>query len=541
MLCILSATNTKRGNITMAAQTTSDTSTGMKPTLGLTGVTINAMALIAPGAFLWTTYQIQAAPGSAINMWFAVFVATAIALFTATAYATLAKRYPEAGAGSSYYFAEASVLQQEEHKHFKFARLSKFIVGWASHLYYWVYPGVMVAFMGLLITYIVQTFVPSFGTPLQEVLVCLGFACVVGAIAYIGVTGSTFANIIINAIQIIALVTFSALAITYRFTHPQVHYLHPSALSVITPHDLSGLIFQSTIAILLVVGFESATALAAEAKNPGRDIPRGVVLSLVIQAVIFYFLEYFAANFFINDAYKNSAGTGFAAAFSSGAPIGDMAQIIGNQMLGGNGTAFATIIATTVVIALIGTALSCLNTGVRVTYAMGKDTELPVVFGFLHGRFRTPHVGVIVLTVISAIIGSYGVLSIDKLTQVTLISNIGTFLLYGMTCVICLVAFAGIKGRSLYGTIIAPVLGGVLNVLMLVGVLFFAITGGGSTQIDTIIAVGFAVVWLVLGFGFLYIRKLVNGVPILHPEDYKEKRGIPTPDSPTDRVAAEID
>src|SRR5437867_3941036 len=127
----------------------------MVPTLGLTGVTINAMALIAPGAFLWTTYQLQAAPASAMNMWFAVFVATVIALFTATAYATLAKRYPEAGAGSSYYFAEAAVLQREEHTHFRFARLSKFIVGWASHLYYWIYPGVMVAFMGLLITYIV--------------------------------------------------------------------------------------------------------------------------------------------------------------------------------------------------------------------------------------------------------------------------------------------------------------------------------------------------------------------------------------------------
>ncbi|HEX6555144.1 MAG TPA: APC family permease, partial [Ktedonobacteraceae bacterium] len=160
----------------MATQTTDGkTSTGMKPTLGLTGLTINAMALIAPGAFLWTTYELQAAPSSAMNMWFAVFVATAIALFTATAYSALAKRYPEAGAGSSYYFAEASVLQREEHRHFKFARLSKFIVGWASHLYYWVYPGVMVAFMGLVITYIIQTFIPSFGSPLQEVLVCIGF------------------------------------------------------------------------------------------------------------------------------------------------------------------------------------------------------------------------------------------------------------------------------------------------------------------------------------------------------------------------------
>ncbi len=508
----------------MAVQATSDT--GMKPTLGLTGVTINAMALIAPGAFLWTTYQLQAAPGSAMNMWFSVFVATAIAMLTAIAYAALAKRYPEAGAGSSYYFAETSILQHEEHRHFKFARLAKFIVGWASHLYYWIYPGVMVAFMGLVITYIIQTFNPDFGAPWQEILVCVVFAAIVGGIAYIGVSGATVANIVINIIQILALLTFSILAIVYRATHPNVHYLHPSALSVVLPHDLSGLIFQSTIAILLVVGFESATALAAEAKNPGRDIPRGVILSLVIQAVIFYFFEYFAANFFVNDAYKTSAGTGFTAAYASGAPIGDMAKIIGDQMLGGNGTALAVILAATVVIALVGTSLSCLNTGVRVTYAMGKDTELPTVFGFLHGKYRTPHVGVIVLTVLSAVVGSYGVLNIDNLTRVTLVSNIGTFLLYGMTCIICVIAFAGVVRRAVFNTLIAPILGAVLNVAMLIGVLYFAIIGGGATQVDTIIAGVFCVAWLVIGFAYLYIRKLTSGIPILHPEDHKEKNEI---------------
>ncbi|MBV9231331.1 MAG: APC family permease, partial [Chloroflexi bacterium] len=429
-------------------------------------------------------------------------------------------------AGSSYFFAEIALLQREEHRHFKFARLSKFIVGWASHLYYWIYPGVMVAFMGLVITYIIQTFNPDFGAPWQEVLVCVVFAIIVGAIAYIGVSGATLANIIINVIQILALVSFSVLAIAYRATHPNVHYLHPSALSVITPHDLNGLIFQSTIAILLVVGFESATALAAEAKNPGRDIPRGVVLSLIIQAVIFYFLEYFAANFFVNSSLTNGTGknmvTGFAAAYASGAPIGDMVKLIGDQMLGGNGTALAVTLAATVVIALIGTALSCLNTGVRVTYAMGKDTELPVVFGFLHGKYRTPHVGVIVLTVISAILGAYGVISIDNLTQITLMSNIGTFLLYGMTCIVCVIAFSGVAERPIFNTVIAPVLGALLNILMLIGVLYFAIAGGGSGQTDTIIAGVVALAWLVVGFGYLYIQKLRTGTPILHPEDYKE-------------------
>ncbi|GAC1388821.1 MAG: amino acid permease [Ktedonobacteraceae bacterium] len=482
----------------------------MVPTLGLTGVTINAMALIAPGAFLWTTYQLQAPAGSALNMWFAVFVATAIALLTAIAYAALAQRYPEAGAGSSYYFAEAAILHKEEHRHFKFARLAKFIVGWASHLYYWVYPGVMVAFMGLVITYIIQTFNPAFGAGWQEIIVCVVFAAIVGGIAYIGVSGATVANIVINVIQILALIVFSVLAIAYRATHPSVHYLHPSALSVITPHDLNGLIFQVSIAILLVVGFESATALAAEAKNPGRDIPRGVILSLIIQGVIFYFFEYFAANFFINGGYKaalaaGGTGTGFdaAAGTASGAPIGDMAKIIGDTMLGGNGTAFAIILAATVVIALVGTSLSCLNTGVRVTYAMGKDTELPVVFGFLHGRFRTPHIGVIVLTIISAVLGGYGVLNVNNLTQITLVSNIGTFVLYGMTCIICVVAFAGIVGRNVFSTLVAPILGAVLNIGMLFAVLYYAITSGGATQVDTVIAGVFSVAWLVVGFAFV--------------------------------------
>ena len=54
----------------MVASETTSQATGMRPTLGLTGVTVNAMALIAPGAFLWITLQIQAAqtvPGGGVT------------------------------------------------------------------------------------------------------------------------------------------------------------------------------------------------------------------------------------------------------------------------------------------------------------------------------------------------------------------------------------------------------------------------------------------------------------------------------------------
>src|SRR5580692_13121329 len=114
----------------------------MKKTLGVTGLTSNAMALIAPGAFLWLTFYIQATEGTGAGstapaMWLGILVSMLLCLSTAVCYAELAKLYP--GTGSSYYFAEQAFLSRD--KGFKYARISKFIVGWSSHLYYWIYPG----------------------------------------------------------------------------------------------------------------------------------------------------------------------------------------------------------------------------------------------------------------------------------------------------------------------------------------------------------------------------------------------------------------
>src|SRR5450432_3667032 len=131
----------------------------MQATLGLTGLTMNAMALIAPGAFLWLTFVIQAGTGSTgPAMWMGIVVALLLCLATAVCYAEMAKLYP--GTGSSYYFAEQSFLNHE--KMWPYARVSKFIIGWGSHLYYWVYPGVMVAVMGVLCGYLTGTLWPSF-------------------------------------------------------------------------------------------------------------------------------------------------------------------------------------------------------------------------------------------------------------------------------------------------------------------------------------------------------------------------------------------
>src|ERR1700728_2440512 len=121
-------------------------------TLGLTGLTVNAMALIAPGAFLWLTFEEQSlygAPMAACAMWFGIVAALLLCFATAISYAELSKLYP--GAGSSYFFAEQAFLAKTHY--YKFARIAKFVIGWSSHLYYWIYPGVMVGFTAVLVGY----------------------------------------------------------------------------------------------------------------------------------------------------------------------------------------------------------------------------------------------------------------------------------------------------------------------------------------------------------------------------------------------------
>jgi basic amino acid/polyamine antiporter, APA family len=526
----------------------------MVPTLGLTGVTVNAMALIAPGAFLWITFVLQAGYvfPSGMSMWFGILVALMLAYATALSYSELAKLYP--GAGSSYLFAEQAFLGKTHA--YRFARIAKFIIGWASHLYYWVYPGVMVATMGVMIGYIVgniapNTINPATPGPVFMALVAIVFSYFVAYIAFRGVTGSTMVNIAINGIQIAALLFFSALAIAYRISHPAgsmglgldsagnavkavVNYsftgdnpAHTSALSVVAPHRFDWVMLQATIAILLLVGFESVTSLGEEAKNPKKDIPRGVLLSLTIQGLFCYMIEYFAANYFLNSAYSLSAAKG------SAAPIGDMMVIVGNALLGGHGQAFMLIEAVTVFLALIGTTLSCINTGARVTYAMGRDEEVPEHFGLLHGDNLTPHRAIWVLATITAVIGAYAAIYFfaggsapdDKtiatlphnlwyaagmssngylsslpngLLLVTLVSNFGTFVLYGLTNVICMVAFYEHHEFHGFKHMVVPIFGAIANFACMAFYIIGPLEGIGSAK-EPLMAVGLSIIWGVYG------------------------------------------
>jgi amino acid transporter len=637
----------------------------MKATLGLTGLTSNAMALIAPGAFLWLTFGEQClygAPGAGMSMWLGIIAALCLCLATAVAYAELSKLYP--GAGSSYFFAEQAFLSKKQA--FKWARVSKFMVGWASHLYYWVYPGVMVGVTGLIVGYILgeiwpNTFSAGYPSPIFMFGFSFIFAFGVAYIAFRGVGGTTGVNAAINVIQITALLIFSAMAIAHRAGHPEgsnayvldstgapVSYVqdtildttttipdpkdatkqiqdpnatlpkvdstgasvpiyvsadatgkpitasdgsftviptdkdgklaatlpvgvvkavpepfllsykggittddkgvetynyHPSAASVIAPHRFSYILIQAGVAILILVGFESVSSMGEEAKNPKKDIPRAIILSLIIQGGFCYLLEYFATNYYMHSGYGATAN-----ASSSAAPLGDMMQLIGAWAFGSPraGYWFMMVQAFTVFLALIGTTLSCLSTGARVTYAMGRDDEVASHFGLLHGRNATPHKAIWTLAIISAFLGCATVATyycgpavsggtkdaynatvqglpnnfwysigthklsyetVCKIPQslllITLISNFGTFLLYMMSCVIAIVAFHEHHMHNFFKHKAIPLFGLLANLLCMIFYLVGPFFVPGMSPKEPFIALGVAAVWGIYGLIYL--------------------------------------
>jgi amino acid transporter len=470
----------------------------MKKTLSLAGLTINAMALIAPGAFLWLNYQAQAAQvdpsgvSTAPDIWFGLFVALILSFLTAASYSWLARRYPDAGTGSSYYFAQRALLDRGSSN--KAARDAKFIVGWLSHLYYWVYPGVMVAFMGFFMTYILGA-VGIALSPLTQVAIAVAFALGVGFIAYRGIQGSTRTNLIINIVQLAMLVGVTVLALIYRFANPEnVTFTYSNIGDVVLPHDMSHVLFQASLAILVLVGFESITALTSEAKNP-KDVPRAVILSLVIQGAFAYLLGFFGLQAWFNSKYT------LLNAATSAAPLGDIVRISTDALFGGGGFVIMLVVAAAVAAAVLGTTLACLNTGVRVTYAISRDTEVPQPLGKLNPRYGTPAIGTWVLTAVSAAIGAFGVLSLRNLTAIMFLSNFGTFLLYGVTCIIAVVALSK-ERRSILTKYIIPMAGFAANMVMLAAVMWLGFIGGGDTQWAAFVAVAVTALWMLIGLGY---------------------------------------
>jgi amino acid transporter len=324
---------------------------------------------------------------------------------------------------------------------------------------------------------------------------------------------------------------------------------HNSAISVIHWHSPNYVFIQACVAILILVGFESVSSMGEEAKDAKRDIPKAIILSLLIQGGFCYLFEYFAANYFMSSSYPSTTAAG------SSAPIGDMMQICGAWTFGSAtaGWWFMFWEAITVFLAMIGTTLSCINTGARVTYAMGRDEEVPNHFGLLHGKNATPNRCIWTLATISVVIGVIGnifylcdaaatfpaggglsaaqaksIWFIGAFTDpvhaakfpnsflvITLISNFGTFMLYMMSCIVAMVAFHEHHMHNFWKHKFIPMFGLLANLACMIFYLVGPFSVAGMSWKESYIAFGFSLVWGIYGLIYFLGRSKILGREVI--------------------------
>lgn len=162
-----------------------------------------------------------------------------------------------------------------------------------------------------------------------------------------------------------------------------IYYAHHS--TKIDPAQLtfSGMSANSlrqalVLAIFSFVGFESATALGHEAKNPKRSIPASVLFTVIATGAYFVFTTYTLVLAFHGQHQTLD---------QSNAPLGVLSQIVGMPQLG-------LLIAVGIAIGFFACALACITAGSRVLFAMSRHGLFHPAAGTTHPTHSTPHVAV---------------------------------------------------------------------------------------------------------------------------------------------------
>jgi len=236
-------------------------------------------------------------------------------------------------------------------------------------------------------------------------------------IAYRDIQLSTRLMLVLEAISMVVILTLGAIIMYQKgvfLDTPQVH---------LSNMNFSGIKAGLVLAIFSYVGYESATTLGEEAKNPLKAIPRSVILSAVISGIFFMVTAYIAVLGF----------RGMKATLDqSTAPFNDLATNAGVSY-------FGVIISLSAVISLFACTLASLNAGSRILYSMGRHGIFHAHMGKTHSSNETPHyaatVAAIIICILPAIMLFCGYGILDVFNDLSTIATYGFLVVYAMVSI----------------------------------------------------------------------------------------------------------
>jgi APA family basic amino acid/polyamine antiporter len=235
------------------------------------------------------------------------------------------------------------------------------------------------------------------------------------AILVIGIKESANFNTVIVYIKVCVLIVFIAVGGHYLLTHPELmkanwHPFLPPNTGKSGEYGISGISRGAAVIFFAYIGFDAVSTAAQEAKNPAKDMPRGILGSLAICTVLYILVAGILCGL-VNYKFLNVRDALAVGIDKTGVGWGSLLVKIG-ALLG---------LSSTIVVMLLGQS--------RVFFSMSRDGLLPKTFSAVHPKFRTPWIST--LTVGTCVAFLAASLPINLLGDMV---NIGTLLAFVIVC-----------------------------------------------------------------------------------------------------------
>jgi APA family basic amino acid/polyamine antiporter len=251
-----------------------------------------------------------------------------------------------------------------------------------------------------------------FGVPIVFNILSLGIIMLITIILVIGIKESARTNTVMVLIKLVVLTIFIFVGF---------HYVKPANWTPFALNGWAGIQAGAAIVFFAYIGFDAVSTVAEEVKNPKRDLPIGIIGSLII-CTIFYIIV--AAVFTGIIPYRDLVKT---LSTSQAEPLTLAIQYANIQTWGNffvGVIAFGSVIAHTAVLLVFQMGQP------RIFFSMSRDGLLPKSFSKVHPKFRTPYIPTILTGVAVGVTSMFT--SIDEMVDLT---NIGTLFAFILVCI----------------------------------------------------------------------------------------------------------
>ena len=329
----------------------------------------------------------------------------------------------------------------------------------------------------------VQTAPHIMGFPIIFNLPASAIVLFLAALLVRGIKESSRFNMVIVVVKLLVLGFFVVLG---------AHFFKPENWKPFAPNGFAGIKAGAAIVFFAFIGFDCVSTVAEETRNPRRDMPIGIIGSLVICTIIYVLVAAVFTGMIPLHALQSALG------HEKAEPLALAFRYV-NLPWAGIIVAFGSIVAQLAVLLVLQMGQA------RIFFSMARDGLLPDIFARVHKKFKTPHVTTIVTGFVIAAVAA--LTNIEEMVDLT---NVGTLFAF---CLVCFgVIILRVKEPHKPRTFKVPF----SPVVPLLGVSSCAFLMTALPAVTWIRFVAWLIVGLIVFFSYSFRHSLLHKEPHLH-------------------------